>query len=148
LVDAGRCLRLTNCKTARARWSQEHPEEAAKQLLLYHALASRLSDRPVELEFVVLTKTKEPTVERFTVAAQPVRVERTNRIAQRVWQATAAGHFFPSSSPTACGSCSYRQACRSTGRQGDAGQKRAIALVIQRSVRTETVELRSARPPA
>jgi hypothetical protein len=115
LVDAGSGLRITDFKTARARWNQEQAEEAGEQLLLYHALASRLSDLPVELEIVVLTKTKEPTVERFTVAAEPARIERTRGIAQRVWQAIAAGHFYPAPSPMACGSCKYRQACRQWG---------------------------------
>jgi CRISPR/Cas system-associated exonuclease Cas4 (RecB family) len=116
LVDIGSCLRLTDFKTARARWSREQAEEeAAEQLLLYHALASRLSDLPVELEFVVLTKTKEPTAEKFAVPAEPARVERTRRVAQRVWQAIAAGHVYPAPSPMACGSCGYRQACRQWG---------------------------------
>jgi CRISPR/Cas system-associated exonuclease Cas4 (RecB family) len=40
------------------------------------------------------------------------QIEKTKRIAERVWRSIRAGNFFPSPGPLNCYSCPYRQPCR------------------------------------
>ena len=64
LTTTSDALVITDFKTARSRWSQGQAENSSSQLLLYSELARRLMpDREVRLRFLVLTKTKKPTVE-------------------------------------------------------------------------------------
>ncbi len=59
IVDTQESLIVTDFKTARGRWSQDHADDAAEQLLLYSELAKQLvPGKPVRLEFAVVTKTK------------------------------------------------------------------------------------------
>lgn len=50
---------VTDFKTSRSRWSPADVDAAAGQLLLYGELLRRRFDRPVQLQFAVLTKTKQ-----------------------------------------------------------------------------------------
>jgi CRISPR/Cas system-associated exonuclease Cas4 (RecB family) len=88
-------------------------EDAGPQLLLYSDLVQQLvPGKRLRLRFGVITKAKEPAVELHEVAADPQQIIRTKRVVARVWRAIAAGHFYPSPSPLACGSCPYREPCR------------------------------------
>lgn len=104
---------MTDFKTSRSAWANGRAAESADQLLLYHELVSDLLGRPVRLQFAVLTKTKTPALGVHPVLADPALIERTRRIAQRVWRSIQAGHFYPSPSPLQCPSCPYRRQCRS-----------------------------------
>jgi len=113
LVDDGESLVVTDLKTARSRWSQGQVEDSAEQLLLYSELARELApDRPVRVEFAVVTKTKVPVVTVHPVSVDSQRVERTKEVVRRVWRAIEAGSFYPAPSPMNCTSCPYRPACR------------------------------------
>ena len=113
VIDAGPALVLTDFKTSRARWSQEHVDESAGQLLLYHDLVQTLADgKPVRLEFAVITKTKVPTLTRHPVAVDRRQIERTKRIVHRVWTAIQTGVFYPNPSPLNCSTCPFREPCR------------------------------------
>jgi len=113
LTMTDEALVVTDFKTARSRWSSDHADEAGEQLLLYGELARRLTpDKPVAARFVVLTKTKLPAVECYPVGLDPRRIERTRRVVARIWRAIEAGHFYPSPSPIACGSCPFCEPCR------------------------------------
>lgn len=109
-------LVIRDYKTARARWDAAKVAEAAGQLLLYGELArmhlAEGDDRPIRLEFVVVTKTKTPTVERHVVPPDEQAQARTRRVIRQVWQAMAAGHIYPNPSPLNCAGCPFQQACR------------------------------------
>jgi RecB family exonuclease len=80
IVDAGDALVITDFKTSRSQWDQDQVINIADQLLLYSELVHPFADgRPVRLEFVVLTKTKIPSVTRHPVEYDPRQVERTKR---------------------------------------------------------------------
>ena len=108
-------VRIRDFKTSRSTWNADKVRQAAPQQLLYtelvQPLADAFGDRPIRVEWVVLTKTKQPKVERHELTPNPAQVNRTKAIVRRVWQAIAAGHFFPSPSAMNCSSCSYRTAC-------------------------------------
>ena len=69
-------------------------------------------DKALRLEFAVLTKTKQPVVQRHVVNAEAGRVQRAGHIVERVWQAIQAGHFYPAPSPVICPSCPFREPCQ------------------------------------
>lgn len=113
LVDTGAELEITDFKTSRSRWNQEHVEDAAEQLILYAGLVQELAPgKDVGLRFVVVTKTKEPVVEQHTLRFDPLRAERTKRVVERVWSAIETGSYYPAPSPMTCGSCPFREPCR------------------------------------
>jgi CRISPR/Cas system-associated exonuclease Cas4 (RecB family) len=112
IVDAGDYVQVTDFKSSRSQWDQDQVISSADQLLLYSELAHSLANgRPVHLEFVVLTKTKVPSVTRHPVAYDPRQVERTKRVVERIWRAIQGGHFYPAPSPMQCPSCPFRAPC-------------------------------------
>ena len=113
IVDTGSELVVSDWKTARSRWSQEQAEDAAEQLILYSELAKDFAPgKPVMLEFVILTKTKEAAVDRHLLAVDPAQVVRTKRVVENVWRAIDSGCFYPAPSAMNCSSCPYRKPCR------------------------------------
>ncbi len=105
---------ITDLKTARARWSHQQADDAADQLLLYSELARELvPGKSMKIQFVVLTKTKQPVVDHHLVPIDPHRIVRIKKVAERVWQAIQGGHFFPAPSAMNCSSCGFREPCRS-----------------------------------
>jgi putative RecB family exonuclease len=112
LTTTSDALVITDFKTARSRWSQNQAENSSSQLLLYSELARRLlPDRGVRLRFLVLTKTKTPTVEAFDVEVSRRRSRRTIEVVEHTWQAIQAGHFYPAPSPMNCPTCPFRSEC-------------------------------------
>ncbi len=59
----------------------------------------------------MLTKTKQPKVERHELTPDSAQVNWTKAMVRSAWQAIAAGHFYPSPSAMNCSSCPYRTAC-------------------------------------
>jgi putative RecB family exonuclease len=113
IVDTGDALVVSDWKTARSRWSQEQAIDAAEQLILYAELAKDFApSKPVKLEFVILTKAKEPVVERLVMPVDPAQIVRTKRVVENVWRAIESGYFYPAPSAMSCPSCPYREACR------------------------------------
>jgi CRISPR/Cas system-associated exonuclease Cas4 (RecB family) len=113
MVDAGDALEVIDLKTSRSRWTQNQADNSGEQLLLYSVLAQELMpEKPVRLKFLVVTKTKVPVVEAYSVTCDPARVERTRRVLRRTWQAICAGRPYPAPSPMSCGGCSFREPCR------------------------------------
>ncbi|MEZ6126866.1 MAG: PD-(D/E)XK nuclease family protein [Planctomycetaceae bacterium] len=63
ITETEEALTITDLKTARTRWSTERAERSGEQLMLYAALAKELiPDKPVHLEFAVVTKSARPTL--------------------------------------------------------------------------------------
>ena len=113
LVETADALVISDLKTARSRWGRDQAEDAAGQLLLYSELVGRLMPgKPLRLEFVIITKAKEPVIDRLPVALDPKRAARMSSIAQRVWRAIEGQHFYPSPSPMNCPTCPFRAPCR------------------------------------
>ena len=113
IVETPSELQISDWKTSRSRWTAEQVEEAAEQLLLYSELASDFAPgKSIRIEFAVLTKTKEVSIERYSSLVDPQRVNRIKRVIERVWQAIEAEHFYPAPSPMNCGGCPFREPCR------------------------------------
>jgi RecB family exonuclease len=113
LVQDADGLTLTDFKTAKNAWTADQTTDSGEQLLLYSELVrQRFPGWPIRLEFIVFKKGKTVTVGRHAVPLNAARLERTKRIAQRVWRAIQAGNFFPSPSPMNCGTCPFREPCR------------------------------------
>jgi putative RecB family exonuclease len=113
IVDAGSELVVSDWKTARSRWSQEQAEDASEQLILYSELAKDFAPgKPVTLEFVILTKTKDVAVDRHLMPVDPAQINRTRRVVEQVWRCIEAENFYPAPSPMNCPSCPYREQCR------------------------------------
>ena len=112
-VSDGKLI-IRDYKSSRSKWNQGNAESSADQLLLYSELARQLMpDREVQLEFVVVTKTKSPDVELFQVSPDPKRLERTKRVAGLTLDAIETGVFYPNKTPMNCSTCPYRAACSS-----------------------------------
>ena len=117
LVDTGDALVVTDFKSSRSRWNADHVEAAADQLLLYGQLVRDMAQgRRLELQFCVITKTKDPSVECHAVEWSPSRSARSTRVVERVWSAIASSHFYPAPSALNCGSCPFREAVPRLGR--------------------------------
>ena len=113
LIETDDAVVISDLKTSRSRWSRDQAEDSAEQLLLYSELVKHLvPGKHLRLQFVVLTKTKEPVVDVHELPAEPWRVNRTKRIVETVWRAITAEHFYPTPSPMQCPSCPYRAPCR------------------------------------
>jgi CRISPR/Cas system-associated exonuclease Cas4 (RecB family) len=113
IVDTGSELVVSDWKTARSRWSQEQAEDAAEQLILYSELAKDFAPgKPVMLEFIILTKTKEAAVDRHLMPVDLAQVRRTKKVVENVWRAIESGSFYPAPSAMNCPSCPYREQCR------------------------------------
>ncbi len=112
IIETTEALRIIDLKTARSRWSPGQAERAGEQLILYAALAKELAPhKRIQLEFAVITKAVAPTVECLPVMLNHARLERTQRVMQRVWSAVESQLFYPAPSLMACPSCSFRDEC-------------------------------------
>lgn len=113
IVDEPDALVINDWKTARCKWSAEQVEESAEQLLLYADLARDMAPgKPLRIQFTVLTKTKDVTIDTHAMPAENSRLYRTKKMVERVWKAIEGEHFYPSPSPMNCPSCAYRDVCR------------------------------------
>jgi len=114
-LDRG-ALKITDFKTSRSAWNEAKVQESAPQQLLYSELvkplAMALENRPVRIEWVVITKAKKPVVEKHTLTPDPNQVARTKSVVRRVWKAITSGHFYPSPSAMNCSTCPHKTACR------------------------------------
>lgn len=106
-------LVVTDWKTSRAKYSQDQVDESASQLLLYGELAQDFApNKRVRLQFGVLTKTKDVSVDVHSFAFDPLQLDRTKRVIERIWHAIESEHFYPAPSMMNCPGCPYRDACR------------------------------------
>lgn len=113
IVETETELTVLDFKTARSQWSRETAADASSQLMLYGELVRDLvPDKPLRLQFAVLTKTKVPDVAVLDVPFNRRHVDRTKRVVERVWQAIRGEHIYPAPSPIHCPSCPYRQPCQ------------------------------------
>lgn len=111
LVETDEAMIVTDFKTARSRWSSGDVHAAEGQLIVYHELVRTFADKPIRLQFAVITKTKQPEVEIHTVTPDALRIERIRQLIQRVWAGIQAGNFFPVPNTMNCPTCGYRDRC-------------------------------------
>jgi len=113
LLDTGDALRIVDFKTARTRWSEQKAQEAAEQLWLYAKAARELlPGRELQLEFLILTKAKQPAVQSLPVPFDEPNLHRVRQTAAAVWQAISARIFYPAPSPLRCPTCPFANPCR------------------------------------
>ena len=83
LTESDDAITVTDFKTSRSVWSDEQAADASEQLLLYGELVQRLlPDKPLHLEFLVATKTKEVAITRYEIPFDQQRLDRTKRIVE------------------------------------------------------------------
>lgn len=111
MIESEEAITVTDFKTARSRWSSADVIASEGQLLVYHELVRRSADKPVRLQFAVITKTKEPVIDMQTVNPDPQRVERIRRLIQNVWTGIQLQNFYPVPSAMNCPTCGYRDRC-------------------------------------
>jgi putative RecB family exonuclease len=116
VILTSQVLRIVDFKTSRSAWSADKIAESTPQMLLYAELvrpvARAVGATSVRLEWIVLTKTKQPTIETYSIRLDLQQTTRTKAVVRRVWEAIAAGHFYPTPTAMSCATCPYRQACR------------------------------------
>jgi RecB family exonuclease len=116
LVVERSALRTIDFKTARSRWNADKIAENAPQLLLYSDMSTPVAeaygDLPIRPEFIVLTKTKSPSIDVHPVDFDPVELDRTKQVISRVWDAMRMGHIYPNPSTMNCSTCPFADACR------------------------------------
>jgi putative RecB family exonuclease len=113
IVETDDAVVVTDFKTSRSKWSQMQAEQSGEQLLLYGELVKDLiPGKPLQLEFAVVTKTKHPTIERYSVSRDATRIAHTRAIVKQVWSGMESGLFYPSPSSMNCGGCPFLDPCR------------------------------------
>jgi RecB family exonuclease len=117
LLIVGRsALRTIDFKTARSRWNSDKLAENAPQLLLYSDMSTPVAeaygDLPIRPEFIVLTKTKSPSIDVHPIEFDPLELDRTKQVIAHVWDAMRMGHIYPNPSPMNCPTCPFAGACR------------------------------------
>ena len=108
-------LRITDFKTSRSAWGVTNVAESTPQQLLYSELVKPLAEscgRPIEIEWIVLTKGKKAAIQRHRIVPEPQAAARAKSVVRSVWNAIAAGHFYPSPSAMNCSTCPYQNSCR------------------------------------
>ncbi|MBL8827644.1 MAG: PD-(D/E)XK nuclease family protein, partial [Planctomycetaceae bacterium] len=113
LIESDDAVTILDLKTSRSRWSAEQVDDQAEQLLLYSELVRRIvPGKALRLQFAVITKTKEPSIELHEVGYSAARVERTRQMLRHVWAAIESGIVYPAPSLMGCSSCPFREPCR------------------------------------
>jgi RecB family exonuclease len=113
ILETEQELIVADWKTSRAKYTQDQVDDSAAQLLLYGELAKDFAPgKQLRLQFGVLTKTKEVSVEAHSFPFDPQQLDRTKRVVERVWSAIQAEHFYPAPSQMNCPGCPYRDPCR------------------------------------
>ena len=111
MIESEDALVVTDFKTSRSRWSYAETSASEGQLLIYHELIREFANKPIRLQFAVITKTKQPDIELRTIDPDPQRIERIRRLIQNVWASIQSGTFYPVPSAMNCPTCGYRDWC-------------------------------------
>ena len=111
-VESDDVIKVVDFKTAKSKWSDAQRQDAELQGVIYAELARTFAGaKPVQVEFIVVTKTKTPSVTIERVDTSDRAIERGKAIMAAVWQAIQTGNFFPSPSIMSCPTCPYRSRC-------------------------------------
>ena len=111
MVESRDSLMICDFKTSKSRWSPADILANEGQLLIYHELICEFANKPICLQFAVITKTKQPDVQIHTFAPDARKVERIRGLIQNVWASIQTGIFYPAPSAMNCSTCGYRNRC-------------------------------------
>jgi ATP-dependent exoDNAse (exonuclease V) beta subunit len=113
----GETVTVTDFKTARSIPDGETDQGPVEQLLLYaegcRPIADQL-DAQLKLQFVYISKAKEPKIQVIEVKPDAHRAARTKLIAFSVFEAMHRRTVYPSPSPINCAGCPFKRRCGST----------------------------------
>jgi putative RecB family exonuclease len=107
-------LHVVDFKTSRSRWNEEKAREAGDQLVLYGSTVSNISSSlslPVQLEFGVVTKAKNPVIQILSVPTDPAKVGMMKETSLQVWEAIKSGIYYPNPTPQNCTTCPFKSKC-------------------------------------
>jgi putative RecB family exonuclease len=108
----GRNACIVDFKTSRSRWSDADLLRSKDQLLLTSlAVKEKYGIENLRLYFVVMTKTKSPSVEVLNVPLCSQSTSRSIKTFESVWRAIDSKNFYPAPSAMGCACCPYRQPC-------------------------------------
>jgi putative RecB family exonuclease len=107
-------LIVTDYKTARSMWAEETAEDHGEQLVLYsqgmEPIARELK-ATIRVQFVIITKAKEPKLEAREVTINADRFDRSRAITRQIFKAMCRGTIYPNPSPMNCSGCSFQNRC-------------------------------------
>jgi putative RecB family exonuclease len=112
--DAG--LKVTELKTGSRAYSEADVKTSLQPLCYVHAVTETFC-KPVDVEFVVLVKTKTPKVQRRRVAQSGADAGRLGDIVQAIERAITSNAFYPVESALNCSTCPFRSPCREWSRK-------------------------------
>jgi len=113
----GKTVTITDFKTARSIPDGEYDQGPVEQLLLYsegcRPIAEQLNAK-LKLQFVYISKGKEPKIQAIEVKPDIHRACRTKLIALSVFEAMQRRTVYPSPSPINCSGCPFKSRCKAT----------------------------------
>ena len=112
IIETADAIVVIDFKTAKSKWSDAQRQDAELQAIVYKELAGQIAgNKLVRVEFVVLTKTKTPSVSIEPVAVTEPAIRRGKAMMSATWKAIQCGNFYPSPSISACPGCPFRKQC-------------------------------------
>ncbi|MEM9109129.1 MAG: PD-(D/E)XK nuclease family protein [Planctomycetota bacterium] len=108
-------LLITDFKTSRSVWTPGQSRDQATQLMLYAKGCEQIArdlGAEIALQFIVVTKTKQPKIEAIRVEIDPDQIERCTQALLGVFQSMQTGIIYPAPDPMSCSTCGYRQRCK------------------------------------
>lgn len=112
VIETADAIIVIDFKTAKSKWSDAQRQDAELQAIVYKELARQIAgNKPVRVEFVVLTKTKTPSMSIEPVALTEPAIRRGKAMMSATWKAIQLGNFYPSPSISACPGCPFRKQC-------------------------------------
>lgn len=118
LIEVDEAAGFTNVidiKSSRGKWGPDDLVQHAGQLALYRAAVADLVRDirlPVRVGFEIITKTKNPVVERLYLEDGGETIDRQVRAATIVLEAVEREIFIPSPSKIQCSGCPFQEQCR------------------------------------
>lgn len=111
LCDGDERLKLTEFKTSKRKYGAFEAESALQASCYAQAIKEKF-DRPVQLRYTILVKTKSPSVQHIDTARTDEDLNRLGDIVQAIDRAIQREAFYPVESAMNCSGCPFRQPCR------------------------------------
>lgn len=115
ITDNEHALKVNEFKTSGRAYSQMEADTSLQPNTYVNAV-QQAYDRPAEVEYTVLVKTKTPKVQRLDAFRTEEDLGRLGDIIETVERAVQNNVFYPVESPLNCSTCPFRRPCREWGR--------------------------------
>ena len=115
ITDDEHSLKVNEFKTSGRAYSQMEAETSLQPTCYVNAI-QQAYDRPAEVEYTVLVKTKTPKVQRLDAFRTEEDLGRLGDIIETVERAVQNNVFYPVESPLNCSTCPFRRPCQEWGR--------------------------------